>query len=71
MMYMSDSLVLEKIRFSSKTCTRINYVIRAPAAIARQILSTVAKNSNSTEHFVNLNADYLHSVRMLGIGFEI
>ncbi len=30
-------------------------MIRVPAAMARQILSTVAKNLNSTEHFVNLN----------------
>ena len=35
-------------------------ILRAPAAITRQIISTVAKKSNSTEHFVNLNADYLH-----------
>ncbi len=34
-------------------------ITRAPAAIARQILSTVAKTLNSTEHFVNLNADVL------------
>ncbi len=27
--------------------------------MARQILSIVAKNENSTEHFVNLLADYL------------
>ena len=33
-------------------------MIWAPAAMARQILSTEAKNVNSTEHFVNLNADY-------------
>ncbi len=35
----------------------ITYYIWAPAAMARQILSTVAKNGNSTEHFVHLNAD--------------
>ncbi len=30
----------------------------APAAMVRQILNIVAKNENSTEHFVNLHADY-------------
>ena len=36
-----------------------NYMheILAPAAMARQCLSTVAKNLNSTEHFVNLNSE--------------
>ena len=29
--------------------------------MARQYLSTVAKNLNSAEHFVNLNPDYLRS----------
>ncbi len=44
--------------------------LRLPAAIVRQILSTVAKNSNSTEHFVNLNADYLiHSVNWIRLIF--
>ena len=38
--------------------TQVNNLKRAPAAMTRQILSTVAKKSNSTEHFVNLNADY-------------
>ena len=35
--------------------------LRAPAAIARHVLSTVAKYVNSPEHFVNLNADSLRS----------
>ncbi len=35
--------------------------MRAPAALARQYLSTVVKNLNSTEHFANLNPDYLRS----------
>ncbi len=29
------------------------------ARLTRQILSIVAKNENSTKHFVNLHADYL------------
>ncbi len=39
-------------------CQAFRETIRAPAAMARQYLSTVAKNLNSTEHFVNLNPDY-------------
>ncbi len=32
-------------------------LIRAPATKVRQNLSIVAKNENSTEHFVHLHAD--------------
>ena len=42
--------------FSGKTEILFNN-LRAPAAMARRNLSTVAKNVNSTEHFVNLNTD--------------
>ena len=34
--------------------------IRAPATKVRQNLSIVAKNENSTEHFVHLHADYMY-----------
>ena len=39
-----------------------SYVMRAPTAMARQILTTVAKNLNSTEHIVNLNTE-IYDVR--------
>ena len=44
--------------FSKFTVTVGRFTIGLPpAATAREILSTLAKNLNSTEHSVNLNAD--------------
>ncbi len=51
-------------KLNSYSALRLNPVfsaagVRAPATKVRQNLSIVAKNENSTEHFVHLHADYL------------
>ncbi len=48
---------MDHIKLSKKN---FNHSLWAPATKVRQNLSIMAKNENSTEHFVHLHADYLY-----------